>query len=86
MKVICINNEKNYISVGASLGYSIELLLPAGENINDILTVGKIYTIIEVQNGEYLLEHNKGSKRWFRQSQFITLDKLREEKLKQIGI
>ena len=56
MKVKCINNdtiiETNFY----------EDILPPSENINDILTVGKIYIVVEddPDDEQYLIQHDKG--------------------------
>ncbi len=72
MMVICINNEK-------SDGFGT---LP--------ITVGKIYEgfIEDLGNGTnyYLIEDDLGYTRGYDSARFLTIEKWRESRLKEIGI
>lgn len=72
LKLVCTNNEK-YASFGT---------LP--------ITVGKIYEgfIEDFGNGTiyYLIEDDYGYTRTYDSTRFLTIEKWREARLKQIGI
>ena len=87
MKVKCIDNDPMW----KTKLETDDMML---DDINSILTVGKTYyvsttseygTVIDSQK-DYLIEHDKGGKRWFSSNRFITLDKWREEQLNELGI
>lgn len=54
------------------------------------LTIGKIYKVLDEGNigstPVYYLKKDNGFRDWLAQSSFITIEQLREEKLKQLGI
>jgi hypothetical protein len=76
IKVVCIDNHPVWKNE-----YEVNDLTK--DNIDKILTVGKIYYVIQEDEGEiyndYLIEHDKGIRRWFSKSRFVTIEQWREQ-------
>lgn len=83
MKVKCISND----ALWKSPNEINDMML---EDMNDILTVGKIYDVIKQDEGiiynDYFIEHDKGGRRWLCKSRFVTIDVWRETQLNELGI
>lgn len=73
MKVVCINNTKDDVKVTN-------------------LTLGKVYDSLNINKHRgstlpiIVIVNDKGVKEWYNNELFISLDKWREIKLKELGI
>jgi len=50
------------------------------------LTLGKVYDSLNINKYRIVIVNDKGVKEWYNNELFISLDKWREIKLKELGI
>jgi urate oxidase len=53
------------------------------DSIN-ILTKGKTYEVISINDYEYFIKNDDGGFRWFHQNRFITLEEHRQKQLNKL--
>ena len=70
MKVVCVNN--GFVVTGT-------------EPVN--LTIGVVYEVMSLDyDGSYEIINDKGSRHYYNIKRFLSLEDMRDEKLKQLGI